>query len=115
MRGGSECLFLAFRDCAVIARWLRMPFLAFWRLRGDCAVAQNAYSGPLEIARSLRGGLECLFLPFGDACFFGGEVIFDFESLLVRETLREICFDVMTSSFFEFSASSRGIESGRLS
>ena len=67
-----------------------MLFLGLWRLRGHCAVAQNAISasleiarslcghcavpqksisGPLEIARSLCGVSECSkypFLAFGD-------------------------------------------------
>ena len=41
---GSKSHIWAFGDRADIARWLRMPFLAFWRLHGHCAV----------IARCLR-------------------------------------------------------------
>ena len=33
LRGGSKSHIWAFGDCAVIVRWLRMPFLAFWRLQ----------------------------------------------------------------------------------
>jgi len=39
LRGGSKCHIWAFRDCAVIALWLKKPYLGLWRLRGHCAVA----------------------------------------------------------------------------
>ena len=52
----SHCPFIA--QCL---RMLKMPFLGLWRLRSHCAVAQNAISGPLKIARSF---VWCLKKPY---------------------------------------------------
>ena len=57
LRGASKIHIWAFGDCAVLLwclRMLKIPFLGLWRLFGHCAVAQNALSGHLEIALSLR-------------------------------------------------------------